>query len=189
LYQVGDWSVDFAGQPVDAKKMPSQIIKLDAEQVAAEVVTYLQTSSVPPQSRCRLREYFHSKTMVPGTSGQCRLLDGTVILASGEKEVMGDTLRQTISVAGHQVTFDAIGVASVRLNKSGAVQAIACGGLHKFASDNMVIELAQRIDMAMWRDQKGQWQGVVQGCSGQVPEALSRFTNKWIKLCVPTALD
>ena len=188
LYQVGDWSVDFAGKVFDAGKLPAQMIKVDAEQVAQEIIRYLQTLSVPRQSRGHLREYFHSKTVVPGTSGQCRLLDGTAILAAGEKEVMGDTIRQTITVDGREVVFDAIGVAGVRLDKSGAVEAMACGGLRRFQCENMVIDLAQRLDVALWRDQKGQWQGVVQGCSGQVPEALYRFTNKWIKLRMPVAL-
>ena len=31
--------------------------------------------------------------MMPKPSGWCRLLDGTVILASGEKDVMGDPIQ------------------------------------------------------------------------------------------------
>ena len=189
LYQVGDWSVDFEGKTFDVQKMPTQIKRTDADKVAAEIIRYLQASAVPRQTRCSLREYFHSKTMVPGAGGHCQLLDGTVILASGEKDVMGDTIRQTMNVRGHQVTFDAIGVASVRLDKTGAVQALACGGLQRFQCENMIIDLPQRIDVAMWRDQKGQWQGIVQGYSGQVPEPLIHFTTNWIKLCLPTVLN
>ena len=44
--------------------------------------------------------------MMPRPTGQCRLLDGTLILASGEKDVMGDPIQKTISINGHAVTFD-----------------------------------------------------------------------------------
>jgi hypothetical protein len=189
LYQVGDWSLDFDGKPFDIGKVSAQLKRADSGQVADEIINYLQMSSFPRQTRCSLREYFHSKTMMPSPSGQCRLLDGTVILASGEKDVMGDTIRQTIAIDGHQVTFDAIGVASVRVDKSGAVQAVACGGLRRFQFENTFIDLPERIDMAMWRDEEGQWQGVVQGYSGQLPEALLRLTKKWIRLCLPVILD
>ena len=65
--------------------------------------------------------------MMPKPSGQCRLLDGTVILASGEKDVMGDPIHKAIKVDGHEVTFDAVGVAAVRLDRQGQVVALAAG--------------------------------------------------------------
>ncbi|MEI7902108.1 MAG: hypothetical protein WCK89_17785, partial [bacterium] len=70
---------------------------------------------------------------MPKPSGQCRLLDGTIILASGEKDVLGDPIQKTLNVDGHEVAFDAVGVAAVRLDKDGKLEALAAGGLKRFA--------------------------------------------------------
>lgn len=45
-----------------------------------------------------------------------RLLDGTVIVASGEKNILRDPIQQTIAVNGQEVMFDAVGVPATRLD-------------------------------------------------------------------------
>ena len=61
-----------------------------------------------------------------------------------------------------QVAFDAIGVAAVRLDAHGKPLAMAAGGLKSFSCGDLKIELDARVDLAMWRDARGQWQGVIQ---------------------------
>lgn len=123
--------------------------------------------------------------MSPHASGQCRLLDGTVILASGKDDVSGDPIRTTITVAGHDVTIDAVGVAAVRLDAKGAIEALACGGLKSFRGGGVTIELPERIDMAVWRDAAGKWQGVLQDHAGEVPKDLAALTADWKRLVIP----
>jgi hypothetical protein len=124
----------------------------------------------------------------PGRSGHCRLIDGTVILTAGEKDVAGDPIQKTIHVDGHEVAFDAVGVAAVRLDKDGKLEALAAGGLKRFAVGKTKIELPQRIDVALWKDEKGVWKGVLQDYHGPVPEALQNMCREWLRLDVPAEL-
>jgi hypothetical protein len=125
---------------------------------------------------------------MPKPSGQCRQLDGTIILASGEKDVLGDPIQKTLNVDGHEVAFDAVGVAAVRLSKGGKLEALAAGGLKSFLFGETKIELPQRIDVALWKDTKGVWQGVLQDYEGEVPADLKAITAHWLRLAVPVSL-
>ena len=116
-------------------------------------------------------------------------MDGTTILVSGEKDVLGDPIRKTVKEHGHEVTFDAVGVAAVRLGKNGKVEAMAAGGLKMFKAADMTIELPERADVALWLDSKGEWQGVLHGHEGPVPDALTGITRKWIRLRLPVPLE
>ncbi len=195
LLRVGDWTTDFEGRAFDASTgLPPQMKPVDAAAAVQQVMAHLKAAGVMPQTTCTMRGA--TASMMPKPSGQCRLLDGTVILASGEHDVMGDPIQRTIQVTprlssgqgGHAITFDAIGVAAVRLDKDGHVAALAAGGLKNFQADDLTIELPARADVALWRDAKGTWQGVLQGYDGSVPDALARVTRNWIRLHLPNAL-
>jgi hypothetical protein len=178
LYRLGDWTKGFDGKPFDgAKALPSQMTELPAANAAVAAVTdQLRTSGLKPSPPG------------PARSGQSRLIDGTVILVQGENDNAGDPIQQTIDVDGHKVTFDALGVAAVRLDKTGKLEALAAGGLKRFAVGSTVIELPQRADVALWKDENGQWQGILQDFAGEVPEQLTKFTSDWLRLEVPTPL-
>lgn len=112
------------------------------------------------------------------------------------KDALGDPIQKTIRVTprpnsgpgGYAVTFDAIGLAAVRLDKRGKVEAMAAGVLRLFKSDDLTVELSERSDIALWRDSKGEWRGVLQGQDGPVPEALARITRNWSRRRLPVLL-
>ena len=191
LFRVGDWTVDFEGRAFEGERaLPREMQGVDVAGCAQRVIAALKSWGIEPQTPCET----HASAGFPGSAmprarGQCRLLDGTVILASGEKDVMGDRIRTTLRVAGHEVAFDAVGVAAVRLDKSGKVAALAAGGLKSFRAGNLVIELRERADVALWREARGPWQGILQGHEGPVPEPLLKLTPKWTRLRLPTPLD
>jgi hypothetical protein len=141
-----------------------------------------------PYTTCALNNANYGSSMVPGTNGTLQLLDGTVILASGRDHIMGDPIEKSLIVNGHTVKFDAVGLAAVRFNEKGEVEALVGGGLKLFLTENFRIKLSRRIDMALWRDLKGEWHGVLHGFDGTVPEELSRITSDWIKVNVPVVL-
>ncbi len=187
LFQVGDWAMDFEGKAfASADAMPPEMKPIEPTAAVAKVIAQLKKIGAKPQTTCTMRSTTgFTASMMPKPSGQCRLLDGTVILASGEKDLMGDPIQKTIQVGGQDVAFDAVGVAAVRLDKDGKLQAMAAGALKSFSGGGLTIELPERVDVALWRDAKGQWHGVLQGWNGPVPAALSAITADWQRLTVP----
>ncbi len=187
LYRIGDWTMDFEGNTVDAQKvLPKDMIMADQAGCVQDILAQLKKSGVSPHTPCTM----HSSggfpaSMMPKPSGQCRLLDGTVILASGEKDVLGDPIRKTIKVGVHEVSFDAVGVAAVRLASNGKLEALAAGALKSFYGGGLAIELPEPVDIALWRDKKGRWQGIIQGWEGPIPPSLSAITKNWQRLAVP----
>jgi hypothetical protein len=65
---------------------------------------------------------------------------------------------------------------------------MAAGGLKTFVGPGLRIELPTRADVALWRNQHSQWQGVLQGHTGPVPDALTRITANWTRLRFPVPL-
>jgi hypothetical protein len=190
LFRVGNWTIDFEGGAFDAAvALPPQMKFGKTAAAVEQAIAQLKAAGIEPQTPCTMRGATgFPASMMPKPSGQCRLLDGTVILASGENDVMGDPIQKTIKVNGHDVAFDAVGVAAVRLDKDGKLEAMAAGALKSFKVGDMSIELPKRVDLALWRDAKGQWHGVLQDWTGPVPNALSAITADWLRLSVPTPL-
>lgn len=54
----------------------------------------------------------------------------------------------------------------MRLDEKGNVQALTAGGLKLFRNGNFKIEPNERIDLALWKDNQGNWKGVGQGLNG-----------------------
>jgi len=188
LYRVGDWTHDFDGNPSDAEDVLSPKTKVVSEETCAkEVIAHLKSLGVEPQTPGRMRgEKGFPDSVVPQPSGQCQLVDGTVILASGEKEMMGDPIQKTIKVRGFEVTLDAIGVVGVQLQQDGSIYALAAGGLKLFKSAKQTIALPERLDVAIYKEPFGDWRGVVHGHDGAIPEPLLALTKNWTRVRVPT---
>jgi hypothetical protein len=108
-----------------------------------------------------------------------------MIHVAGTNDVSGDPIQSEFEVQGKKVSFDAIGVAAVRLDSNGNPEALAAGSLKSFRSENFEINLDERLDLALWIDQNGQWNGVVQGFNGTIPQELLRITRNWKRLGLP----
>jgi hypothetical protein len=65
---------------------------------------------------------------------------------------------------------------------------MAAGGLKALAVGELALELPERIDIALWKDEKGVWKGVLQDYNGPVPEALQKICREWLRLAVPAEL-
>jgi hypothetical protein len=194
LYRMGDWTKDFDAKPVDGNAALPRRMKVATQiQACADVViAELRTLRVEPQTRATVTlpkwgDLGRTSAALP-SSGKCRLLDGTVIFAAGEKDVLGDPIQTTIKMHGSNVVFDAVGIAAVRLGKDGKLDAMAAGGLKAFRGGGTSIELSERADLAVWRDDQGRMHGVLQDWSGPVPASLSAITDDWLRLAAPTPL-
>jgi len=94
-----------------------------------------------------------------------------------------------MNVHGHDVTSDAVGVATVRLDKNDKLDALAAGALESFRCGGLAIDLPERVHMALWRDAEGKWHGVLENFSDPVPAVLLVFTHDWLRLKVPQPLE
>jgi hypothetical protein len=93
-----------------------------------------------------------------------------------------------MSLADCSFGVDAQGIAAVRLDTGGRLEALAAGGLKLFKGGDISIELAERADVALWRDAADKWHGVLQGWDGPVPPPLQGLTADWLRLAVPLPL-
>jgi len=194
LYRIGEWTKDFNGKPLDGTAaLPAPMKRaVDITTCAREAIARLTEAGVQPQTPAR--------GMFPKWNGQgrpsvdmpaagiSRLTDGTVIVVAGEKDRTGDPIRKTIKVNGYEVTFDAVGVAAVRLSRDGKLEAMAAGGLKHFKSGPVEIRLEQPADVALRQDAKGAMQGILQDHQGPIPPALKKITTNWLRLAVPVPL-
>ena len=117
------------------------------------------------------------------------MLDGTHVVVAGGKDAAGDPIQQTIRIGAHTVTVDAIGVVGVRLDRHGQVEAFAAGGLRRLDAGDLKIELPERLDVALFRNDQGRFRGVLQDCPGPVPAPLAKLTEDWLRLSVPVPLE
>lgn len=192
LYQVGDWTQDFDGQNFQASPaLPRKMVLLsDVKAAVATITQQLKAASIAPQARAnRTLGFADCKSVAPAAEGACRLVDDTHIFVSGVNSAAGDPIQQTVQVGGRTVAVDAVGLAAIRLDKRGRLEALAAGGLKTLHADKFKIELPERVDLALWRDNRGRFHGVLQGWSGPVPDSLQKLTKDWLRLSVPVPLE
>lgn len=191
LFCVGDWTTDFEGKPFAGRAaLPSAMAACaDGGTCVREVIARLRAAGIEPQTPAtEALSDFGRRSACPSTRGQCRLIDGTVILLAGEKQVTGDPIQATFEVKGRKVTVDAVGVAAVRLADDGTLEALAAGGLRQFEAGATKITLDPPADLALWREADGKTRGVLQDYPGPVPAALTTITSNWLRLEVPKPL-
>lgn len=188
LFQIGDWTKDFDGYPfVGRDALPkSMIYRIDSTSLTAAVVCSLQDKQIAAQSPAASQlEGFASKSVAPSAEGFCRLIDGTIVFIAGTQNVAGDPIQKTFDLHGHKVTFDASGVAAVRLDGEGKLDALAAGSLKKFQLDGFEFSLPSPIDLVLWKDKAGAFHGVVQNYQGEIPAELQKITGDWNYLALP----
>ncbi len=146
----------------------------DEMQVMLKIVTFLRERGLAPSYQCK------------GLSGRCRLVDGTeVVVAANQEHAAGLPIHTEILIRGAAVKVDAEGIAAVRLDKDGKPEALAASGLKSFRAGLFSIDLPDRADVALRRDEAGNWHGVLQDCAGRVPQPLAAMTKDWLRLAVP----
>ncbi len=172
LIQIGKWTKNFEGQPfIDEEKLSKILPPTENKHNAIiKILEVLKKNQIPAQTPATeildnryfgLRD-FNAVSAAPPNEGFCRLIDGTMIYISGIKDIAGDTIQTIFKIKNFPVYIDAIGTAAIRLNDDGSVQAFAAGGLKAIKTDNFEINLDERTDIALWLDEKGKWQGIIQ---------------------------
>ncbi|MFB3789633.1 MAG: hypothetical protein ACE15F_25040 [bacterium] len=192
LFRSGEWTMDFDGHDFDGHAaLPDAMAVIgDPHSLIAQVTQVLRERNIPLQTPASASlEGFGHTSSCPPAEGYGRLLDGTVIQVSGTQNVAGNPIRVTMRSGNQDVTFDAEGLAAVRLDRQGKVDALAAGGLRECAAGDFHLVLPVPVDLAVWRDTDGRYHGVVQGHEGPLPEALQAITSDWTRLSWPKAVE
>jgi hypothetical protein len=195
LFRIGEWTEDFDGKPINGNQMlpASMTVANNIQEAFIKVCRTLEEKNIQKQTPAtgildntyfQLRDFEHT-SCAPPTTGFSRMIDGTVIHIAGTKNISGDTIHAEFKINNHDVFVDAVGVAAVRLDKNGSPKALAAGGLKSFKTGNFEIQLNDRVDMALWKNINGKWQGVIQGWDGDIPDVLLQITSDWSRLNVP----
>ncbi len=192
LYRIGKWTRDFSGQFFDANVVlpPCMVASGDMDGVVKNIHKILEKRKIELISPAeRNMAGFGYTTSAPLTQGFCRLIDGTLIQIAAVNDPAGDIIDTSMKIGKYDVAFNAKGVAAVRLDKKGKVQALAAGGLKSFKTGNFVIQLDERIDLAIWTNGKGKLEGIIQGEVGRVPPVLLNITQNWTYISTPLKLE
>ncbi len=196
MFRVGDWTKDFYGQTIDANQsLPeTMILKNDYRDAYLKILEILKDQNISPvtpatedlDSRYFTLRDFNKVSKFPPTTGFSRLIDGTVIHIAGTNDISGDPIQKEFEVNGNNVKIDAMGVAAVRLDDDGNLEALAAGSLKSFQSEKFELILDKRVDLALWKGKDGKWKGIVQGYEGDIPKKLLSITKNWERIKLPS---
>ncbi|MEN6357891.1 MAG: hypothetical protein ABFD83_12510 [Armatimonadota bacterium] len=188
LFYNGFWTKDFSGNRFDASRALSglQALPDDLTEAARMVADYQRSAGVEQQTpSVDTQNAVWFKYAAPPVKGHCRLLDGTHVFVSAENDPEGDPIIETISIGGHQIDIDTIGLSAVKLDADGNVLAVAAGGLKLLSGGGLDIRLEDRVDIALWKDEQDNMHAAIQGLYGEIPDSLAEITTDWTILSLP----
>lgn len=190
LYRIGDWTMDFNANRLDGIRLLPKPLQTESsiEAITTEIPRLLEEKDIPLQTPAtRVIEGFGHCSYAPPTTGFSYLLDGTLLQVAGTKNRAGDTIRSKMTIGKYDVEVDAIGVAAVKLDQRGNMEALAAGGLKSLKTAKFELFLDERVDLALWKNKEGAWEGLMQGCTDDIPAPLLTITSNWSRLDLPAA--
>lgn len=188
LYRIGDWTRDFQGSRLDGNNLLPEPLRESSkvELILPEIFQLLKEKDIPLHTPAsRLIKGFGHESYAPPTTGFSYLLDGTLLQIAATQDRTGDTIKSKMKIGEYDVSIDAIGVAAVRLDQDGELEALAAGGLKSLETDKFKLCLDERLDLAIWKNEEGDWHGVIQGLKGEIPRSLLAITSNWKYLDLP----
>ncbi len=191
LFRMGDWTRDFDGELYkgDAALPDSMTPMIDMDSMMEEICNELNARRVDPQTPASADMIgFEHTSVSPPTEGFCRLIDGTIVYVAGTRRIAGDPIRTAFSINGYPIYFDAEGIAAVRLDERGAVDALAAGGLKRFKAGDFDLSLDPPLDIALWRKKDGSYRGAIQDFNDAIPERLLAITTDWLRFSLAKEL-
>ena len=112
-----------------------------------------------------------------------------MVRIAGTQQVSGDPIHFNQLINTHLVEANASGVLAVRLDATGQLDALAAGGLSLFRGGGLELNLDVPLDLALWRDARSQWCGVVQDSDAAIPRTLLNLTTNWLRVASPVPLS
>ncbi len=188
LLRIGTWTKNFDAKEVDSNDLlPSKMLTINSNtDVVGAVLDIFKNRKIELQTPATmLLKGFSNSSNAPPTTGFCRLTDGTLVQVAGTNNIAGDPIISNTKIKNYNLDFDAEGVAAVRLDAQGNLEAMAAGGLKTFKTEKFVLQLKERVDLAVWKTPDGKWHGVIQASKGKIPSELLAITKDWSHLEIP----
>lgn len=188
LFFVGDWTVDSKGRTINTSALlrSDHFLKCEESNAFHVVLDKIVEKNVKKQSPAseildntyfKLRDFNHTSIM-PSTTGFCRLIDGTYIKIAGTDHAEGDPITDFM-VDDVLVKVKANGVVGVRFDKKKKLISMAAGDLMKFDAGGLKITLSEKCNLALERIPNGKWVGFIQHKDGIIPPELLSITDNW----------
>ena len=121
-----------------------------------------------------------------------RFLDGTILWIAAEENDFGDPitlnderLRLRSGDDSPSISVEANGVFAVRFDEQGELIALAASELKSFRIGEFGVKLSEEeigndpVDVAIWRDESGEWRGVLQREKNDLPHSLKGIVKDW----------
>lgn len=195
MFRIGNWTQNFYGKSINGNSLlPSVMIQCSSiDEIVSKLLETLKRKNVFRHSsatyiisdKFKYLADFNHTSFAPATTGYCKLIDGTIIHTAGSNDVSGDTLKLNYEINGQNIMIDAIGVSAVRLDDQDNLQALAAGELKHFKVKDFQLNLDERVDIALWINSDGKWEGVIQQEKQTIPKELLAITKNWTLLNLP----
>jgi hypothetical protein len=155
LFGVGKWTTSFDGESLsDDALFPENMTFLpDTEARAEAVIQHLEAEGIEPQTPASVPLGWDVTHASPPRRGMARLIDGTLVFASGQENVAGDHLAVDVMLHERRVQADATGIFAIRLNEDGALEALAAAGLQTLRIGQRQCSFDEPVDIAVRRNE------------------------------------
>ncbi len=145
-----------------------------------EAITLLNNNKIGKQSPWESR---------PGISGFARMVDDTLVWANATVEkptglplLVQEKVSNNNGSQEIKISAEAVGVLACRFDSKGNLNALAGSEIKKFSGGGLDFDLTNEQslpDIALWKDSKGQWKGIIQSTKNQLPNELKNITSDW----------
>ena len=162
------------------------------EQIAALCQSVLEDTLVKLGTQTPWIHYkspvgWNNQHTIPEMAGFARRLDGTLLWTNASLEastglpiaLKNETVKSNDGTLVYIVSAQANGLLACRFDADGRLEMLTAAGLTQFCAGGVDLELKAPVDIALWKDANGQWQGVFQAKENQLPEELRAFPAQW----------
>ena len=155
---------------------------------AAPIAAFLERAHATRQTPLTKRGLTRwSSDRLPAPDGTLTLLDGTVARIKGcSPNFAGDPIWGTLTAGGVKIDYSAEGVFAARVDRQGALVALAAGGLRHVSLPGFTLKLDAPEDVVLVK-RDGKWRGLWQTAtpSAPLPAPLAALTDDWRTLVLP----
>ncbi|MBQ9873935.1 MAG: hypothetical protein IJM30_05695 [Thermoguttaceae bacterium] len=174
--------------------LPATATAEEKDALVKEIVGSLKESGFAPRTPWVADSYEFDndaeRASRPPRKCVSRFLDGTILWTAAEESDFGDPIvldSERLELDGKgttpEISVRANGVFATRFNEAGELTGVVASELKSFRVGEFGVELSDEeigddpIDVALWKDDRGEWRGVFQRGANDAPEGLAKLVS------------